>query len=108
MGSLDHRQARRLGWLPVLQAARSDHLQTWPRRFPCYRRRMEPQRCVNPLALSRGSMRATSSALISGLAVAEGGDFLALDRRIDMEIDHADAALLEDRDALLERGLHVG
>ena len=52
MGQLDHRQARRMGWLPILQAAGADHLQTWSRRIPYYGRRMEPQRCVNPLAAS--------------------------------------------------------
>src|SRR5260370_27430457 len=55
------------------------------------------------------SIRATDGALsISRLPVAERRDGLPLRRRIDVEIDHADAALLEDGDALFQRRLHIG
>src|SRR5579862_9848104 len=66
-----------------------------------------PAECGNaPPRIALRFMRATSS--IPGLAVAERGDFLALDPRIDMEIDHADPALLEDRDALFQCRLDTG
>src|SRR5579883_448235 len=56
--------------------------------------------------LSRGD--SLNSISIPGLAVAQRRDDGAFGRRIDMEIDDADAALLEDGNALLQRRFHVG
>src|ERR1700686_1780046 len=45
---------------------------------------------------------------IARFAVPERRDGLPFRRRIDVEIDHADAALLEDGDALFQRRFHIG
>src|SRR6267154_2219821 len=49
-----------------------------------------------------------ASRSIPRFAVPERRDGLPLSRRINVEIDHADAALLEDRDALFQRRFHIG
>src|SRR5712692_4486734 len=45
---------------------------------------------------------------IPGCAMAERGAGLALLARVDVEVDHADAARFEHRYALCDRRLHVG
>src|SRR5215831_16570074 len=55
-----------------------------------------------------GSTRVYEFASITGRAMAETMIGLPLRRRIDMEVDHADAALLEHVDALGDRRGGVG
>src|SRR5215510_1305386 len=56
-----------------------------------------------------GSSRVTSTLRVSaGRAMAEAVVGLPVRRRIDMEIDHADAALLEHVDALGDRCRGIG
>jgi len=54
LGRVDHSQARWMGWLPKIQAARPNHL---PPRSPILqipRPLMEAQKCVNRIAEERG------------------------------------------------------
>src|SRR5262245_57239223 len=57
---------------------------------------------------ARGNKKRTALRLLFGFSAGGGGGGEAFFVRIDVEIDHADAALLQDRDTFFDRRAHVG